>query len=110
MTTRTSSMESARAFEATRGPLSEQHVRLYRALVAHGPMTAAELFASVGMDARTSTPLFSELCARGLVGETDARRCSVTGRCAVRWDVIAGLPRSPAPPRETSCPRCRRAW
>jgi hypothetical protein len=75
-----------------RSPLAAGHVRLYRAIFAHGPATVSELLARAGSEGDFIARL-RELLARGLVGEVGQRRCAVTRRRAIAWDVVGGLRR-----------------
>lgn len=85
------------------GLLSKLQLQIYDTLYRNGPLTAQETWhmlrdeqAMVG-EARINgiTPRFSELAARGVVKEVGTRKCRISGRVCIVWDVTSSLPTEP---------------
>lgn len=79
------------------GWIAESHKELYAHLYEHGPLTSAEVFAQVykgdkKMALTQSRARFTELRDAGLFYEKGKRKCSVTGRTVILWDVTDKFP------------------
>ena len=78
------------------GLLSKLQEQVYRTLYRNGPLTATEVFLSMGIAKHGQgavTPRFAELKRAGVIQEVGVRTCSVTGRNVIEWDVTDQLPR-----------------
>ncbi len=77
------------------GILPIRRREVYEALFHHGPGTSAEMFSKIGEFKSNHTPItssrsrFTELRDMGLFKEVGTRKCTVTGREAIVWDVTS---------------------
>lgn len=100
---RRTSLEAYRIITG-RGLLSPARDRVYRWLFDNGPATGSELNEALGegddkAGRRMGTGYhkrLSELKDLGVVYEVRERRCRVTGRTAIAWDVTEIIPRTRA--------------
>lgn len=74
------------------GLLSRVRFLVYEILYHRGPLTAAEVWQRTGESRVTISPRFAELLDRGVIYEVRERRCAVTGREVIEWDVTSNLP------------------
>lgn len=79
------------------GLLSEKRARVYKALFKHGPCTANELYRKSDLKVKTTQanihPRLGELRSMGVVTEVSERKCLITNRTAIVWDVTKKLPK-----------------
>jgi hypothetical protein len=106
---------SANAFREIKeeGLLSKRRFEVYECLFEHGPLTAKELYRKM-KEIKKNTNLhdtfqqrLSELSRVGLVQELGTRRCRVTGRTVILWDVTKNLPAKFEKPRRRKCQHCQ---
>lgn len=94
MTARRTSREAYHEI-ADRGLLSAARWKVYNWLYHDGPLTGSELN---GRALDSGTPglhkRLSELKDLGVVCEVRERKCKVTGRTAIEWDVTEHLPKT----------------
>ena len=88
--TRSTSREALAYIESS-GILGKRRTQAYRFLFDHGPMTANELSQHAGNLSGLWKRL-SELRSMGMVREMGERKCAITGRQAILWDVTEKLP------------------
>ncbi len=77
----------------TTGLLGKRQMQSYRILFAYGPLTAQELARHVP----SGWKRLPELRSMGLVDEVGERRCTVTSRTVILWDVTDRMPNTDAP-------------
>jgi hypothetical protein len=68
----------------------------YRALYQFGPMTQNETCRKINngdIQDRSIMPRFAQLKKYGVIEEIGTKKCDVTGREVLLWDVTANLPR-----------------
>lgn len=96
---RTTSLE-AYAFIKESGSLNKQNTKIYDILYNHGPLTAGEI--SVHMkdyakliptSDRNIHARLSELRESTSIKETGTKKCSVTNRNCILWDVTEHFPK-----------------
>jgi hypothetical protein len=76
----------------TEGLIQKQQLAIYSALFKLGkPSTAREVYASMNVLKQESTR-FSELRKLGIIYEVGSRKCGITGRNAIEWDLTDRLP------------------
>jgi hypothetical protein len=74
-----------------RGILSEIDKEFCECLIQNGPMTAKEIFRTLGCDTNRSGTLTRLREARA-VYEVRKRPCRVTGNTVIEWDLVSTLP------------------
>ena len=81
------------------GLLSKKQLRVYEILYLEGPMTGGELAQSYnkthGDASRYSESIrnrLTELFERGVAAHVDTRKCNVSGRRSIVWDVTKNIP------------------
>lgn len=79
------------------GVISERRAQIYAILYKHGPLTAGEALKFVeeefGYRPYSSTHgRFTELRDMGVVKELGKKKCDMTGREVILWDVTAAFP------------------
>lgn len=100
MIVRQTSIEAYQQIEAE-GLLSAMRFKVYSALFHHGPATAAELSSTFPRskggrgEAGNVHARLTELEERGVARELGERKCTVTSRNVIVWDVTDQLPRDP---------------
>lgn len=84
------------------GLLSKRRFEAYRELFTHGPATASELIRKVIRSGGESPPIIkslhkrlSDLVRLGVAYEVQERKCKVTGRVVIEFDVTEKLPTKP---------------
>jgi predicted ArsR family transcriptional regulator len=65
---------------------------VYECVYNNGPMTASEAFEILGLQTNQSGRL-TDLRNRGVLEENGKRKCSITGRRAILWQVTGALPK-----------------
>ncbi len=75
------------------GLLSERRMEVYRCVFLHGPLTAMEAFEKLKLNTNQSGR-FTELREMGVLTELGSRKCSITGREAIIWEVTNKLPKN----------------
>lgn len=83
-----------------KGLLKEQQLAVYAILFQYGPLTSRELdgyLAKPGVDGDRPSyhKRLSELERLGCVRPMGKRKCSISGRTVMAWDVTAKLPQEP---------------
>jgi hypothetical protein len=91
MNTRQTSIECYNKIKAE-GLLSKQRLAVYTSLLKMGkPSTAREVYSTMSV-AKQEATRFTELRNLGVIYEVGNRKCSVTGRTAIEWDLTDRLP------------------
>ena len=92
MGTRQTSIDCFNQIKA-KGLLSKQRFEVYSALLRMGkPSTTREVYATMNVLKQEATR-FTELRNIGVIYEVRNRKCSITGRTAIEWDLTDGLPK-----------------
>ena len=74
------------------GSLSKMRLRVYSALFAmRRPSTTREVYATMNVIKQEATR-FTELRKLGVIYEVQNRKCNITGRTAIEWDLTDRLP------------------
>lgn len=74
------------------GLLSKQRFEVYSALLKIGkPSTTREVYATMNVVKQEATR-FTELRNIGVIYEVRNRKCNITGRTAIEWDLTDKLP------------------
>ena len=75
------------------GLLSKRRLEVYSSLLKMGkPSTTREVYSTMNVDKQEATR-FTELRNLGVIYEVRNRKCSVTGRTAIEWDITDNLPK-----------------
>lgn len=91
MNTRQTSIDCFNQIKAE-GLLSKQRLEVYFALLKMGkPSTTREVYATMNVPKQEATR-FTELRNLGVIYEVKNRKCSITGRTAIEWDLTDKLP------------------
>lgn len=88
--TRRTSIESYREMKEL-GLLSKERLMVYYAIMTNGPCTSGEAYATMGKTPRNRTRT-RELCDLGVIDEVGERRCRITNRPSILWQVNGNLP------------------
>ena len=103
MTIRETSIKAYRQIVAE-GLLSRERLRVYQYVFHHGPVTSGEAFARMVKDTRSplsqSRARFTELRDMNVLREVGERKCKISGRMCIVWDVTKSLP---GPLQEKEC-------
>ena len=92
MGARQTSIDCYRQIQA-QGLLSKQRFEVYQALLYMGkPSTTREVYATMDV-AKQEATRFTELRNIGVIYEVRNRKCTITGRTAIEWDLTDGLPK-----------------
>lgn len=78
------------------GLLSNMRMRVYEAILYSAPCTSAEAMKGIlnsGNVLSQSRARFTELRDMGVICEKGIKKCSVTGRNAIVWDLTDNLPK-----------------
>jgi hypothetical protein len=80
------------------GLVSKKRLEVYQIVYKSGPMTSAEVYLELTQGRRVnaisqSRARFTELRQMDLLQEKGTKKCSVTGKTAILWDVTANMPR-----------------
>ena len=74
------------------GLLSNMRFKVYSSLLAMGkPSTTREVYETMNVIKQEATR-FTELRKLGVIYEVQNRKCSITGRTSIEWDVTDRLP------------------
>ena len=74
------------------GLLSNMRFRVYSALLAMGrPSTTREVYETMNVIKQEATR-FTELRKLGVIYEVQNRKCNITGRTSIEWDLTDRLP------------------
>jgi predicted transcriptional regulator len=91
MATRQTSIDCFNQIKAN-GLLSKQRFEVYLALLNLGkPSTTREVYATMNVDKQEATR-FTELRNLGVIYEKSTRKCNITGKTAIEWDLTDKLP------------------
>ena len=90
---RQTSIECYKKIKAS-GLLSKRRFETYEALMKIAPCTASEVQLSIGYNngGRDCMKRISELRDRGVICEVRTRKCTVTGKNVIEWDLTDNLP------------------
>jgi len=84
------------------GLLSKMRFQVYKALFDLGkPSTAREVDATMNV-AKMEATRFTELRNLGVIYEKGTRKCSITNRMAIEWDLTDNLPIKYDKPKKTT--------
>lgn len=98
MGTRQTSIDCYNQIKA-QGLLSKLRLATHYAMVYSAPCTAGELQSYIdknGIKVKHAWKLLSQLRNLGVVYEKSERKCNVTGRVVIEWDLTDKLPIKPA--------------
>lgn len=91
MTTRQTSIDCFNQIKEE-GLLSNMRFRVYSALLAMGkPSTTREVYETMNVIKQEATR-FTELRNLGVIYEVQNRKCNITGRTSIEWDLTDRLP------------------
>lgn len=95
MKTRQTSIDCYNAIKSE-GLLSKRRMQVYEAIYNSAPCTSAEAMTSIlkmnGDVLSQSRARFTELRELGVIYERGIRKCKLTGRNAIEWDLTDRLP------------------
>lgn len=93
------------------GWVSRKARQVYNKFYESGPMTSAECYNAIpnrGTDQRGNIRArVNELFNMGLLKEIGKRRCSITAKTVIVWDVTNKLPTKKQKPIKEPCPHCK---
>ena len=92
------------------GLLSKLRLRTLNAMLYSAPCTAGELQSYIdknGIKVKHAWKLLSQLRDLGVVYEKDERKCNVTGRVVIEWDLTDNLPIKPTTTSNTKKQRVK---
>ena len=93
MTTRQTSIDCYNEIKA-KGLLSKMRFEVYSALLSIGkPSTTREVYATMNVIKQEATR-FTELRNLGVIYEVRNRKCTITGRTSIEWDLTDNLPKN----------------
>jgi len=79
----------------TDGSLSKMRFRVYEAILNNAPCTSAEVLSTMlskNSAITSSRARFTELRELGVIYEVQNRKCTITGRTSIEWDLTDRLP------------------
>jgi hypothetical protein len=94
MNTRKTSIDCYNEIKAN-GLLSKKRLQVYTAILKNAPCTSGEAFATMTTKENQisqSRARFTELRQLGVIYEKGVRKCRVTGRSVIEWDLTNKLP------------------
>ena len=95
MTIRDTSIRCYKEIKAN-GLLSKKRLEVYEAILKNAPCTSAEAFVSSDIDSKSaisqSRARFTELRELGVIYEKQVRKCRVTNKTVIEWDLTDRLP------------------
>ena len=94
MATRQTSIDCYNQIKAN-GLLSKKRFEIYEALCNLAPCTSAEALSTLlskNSAITSSRARFTELRELGVIYEKGTKRCSITGKTAIEWDLTDKLP------------------
>ena len=74
------------------GLLSKRRLEVFKAIVCTAPCTSAEALQSIHTGSHGIGSRFSELRELGVIKEIGVRKCTVTNRNVIEWDLTDNLP------------------
>jgi len=77
------------------GLLSKMRFRVYEAVLNNAPCTSAEVLSTMlskNSAITSSRARFTELREMGVIYEVQNRKCTITGRTSIEWDLTDRLP------------------
>ena len=75
------------------GLLAKRRLEVYSSLLKMGkPSTTREVYSTMNV-AKQEATRFTELRNLGVIYEVRNRKCSITGRTAIEWDITDNLPK-----------------
>jgi len=92
------------------GLLSKLRLATHYAMLYSAPCTAGELQSYIdknGIKVKHAWKLLSQLRDLGVVYEKDERKCNVTGRVVIEWDLTDNLPIKPTTTSNTKKQRVK---
>lgn len=94
------------------GLLSKRRFEVYQTVYMHGPMTSAEAFSIMNKanplkNLTQSRARFTELQTMAVLKTIGERKCKITGRNALIWEVTDRLPIKIDKPVKHKCNQCR---
>ena len=91
MTTRQTSIDCYNQIKKD-GSLSKMRFKVYSALLSMGkPSTTREVYETMNVLKQEATR-FTELRKLGVIYEVQNRKCTITGRTSIEWDLTDKLP------------------
>ena len=86
------------------GLLSTMRFKVYEAILKNAPCTSAEVLSTMlskNSAITSSRARFTELRELGVIYEVQNRKCTITGRTSIEWDVTDRLPINIKNPNKT---------
>ena len=86
------------------GLLSKKRLEVYRAILKKAPCSSGEAFATMTTKENQisqSRARFTELRDLGVIYEKGEKKCSITGRNVIEWDLTDRLPANIKKPKTT---------
>ena len=77
------------------GLLSKMRFKVYEAILKNAPCTSAEVLSTLlskNSAITSSRARFTELRELGVIYEVQNRKCNITGRTSIEWDLTDRLP------------------
>ena len=77
------------------GLLSKMRFKVYESILTNAPCTSAEVLSTMlskNSAITSSRARFTELRELGVIYEVQNRKCSITGRTSIEWDLTDKLP------------------
>ena len=103
MKTRSTSIECYNQIKEE-GLLSNMRFKVYEAVLKYSPCTSAEALSTMlskNSAITSSRARFTELRELGVIYEVQNRKCTITGRTSIEWDVTDRLPINIKNPNKT---------
>ena len=103
MKTRQTSIECYNKIKE-QGLLSNMRFKVYEAILKKAPCTSGEAFATMTTKENQisqSRARFTELRELGVIYEKGEKKCSITGRNVIEWDLTESLPVNVKNPNKT---------
>jgi hypothetical protein len=92
------------------GLLSRLRWEVYKVIFHNGPLTCRELgvilYGGKNKYMSSVSPRFAELLEAGVIEDRGTRKCEVTGRTSIIWDVTDKLPKKSVKPEKIKCKLC----
>jgi hypothetical protein len=86
------------------GLLSKMRFKVYESILKNAPCTSAEVLSTLlskNSAITSSRARFTELRELGVIYEVQNRKCTITGRTAIEWDLTDRLPINIKNPNKT---------
>ena len=94
MTTRQTSIDCYTQIKQE-GLLSKMRFKVYEGILKNAPCTSAEVLSTLlskNSAITSSRARFTELRELGVIYEVQTRKCTITGRTSIEWDLTDRLP------------------